>query len=180
MSSVSVNLVVFLLVLSYAFSMARHGADLVLLLLGGFRYLADAAGLELSRRGYEELRPAHEFAMRAIAAGAGNVSELGRRLAVSKQAAAKTIAVLEARGYVGRTDDPADSRRKLLTVTALGYEVMQQGEAIFEELRAEWERRIGAEELARLEANLTLLVGASAVRLDAPGRIAQDLDEMPD
>ena len=60
--------------------MSRSGADLALLLLGGFRSLVDGATAELARRGYEDVRPVHDFAMRAIAAGAGNASELGRRL----------------------------------------------------------------------------------------------------
>src|ERR1700693_4964745 len=86
--------------------MSRSGADLALLLLGGFRSLVDTATAELARRGYEDVRPVHDFAMRAIAAGAGNAPELGRRLSVSKQAAAKTIAVLTERGYVTRDTDP--------------------------------------------------------------------------
>jgi hypothetical protein len=58
--------------------MSRSGADLALLLLGGFRSLVDAAIAELALRGYEDVRPVHDFAMRAIAAGADNASELGR------------------------------------------------------------------------------------------------------
>ena len=69
--------------------MSRSGADLALLLLGGFRPLVDDAVLELAERGHEDVRPVHDFAMRAIVAGADNASELGRRLSVSKQAAAK-------------------------------------------------------------------------------------------
>ena len=149
--------------------MSRKGADLALLLLGGFRQLADGAGVELVRRGYPELRPSQEFAMRAIVGGADNASELGRRLSISKQAAAKVVALLEERGYVARMDDAADSRRKLLTVTPLGHEVMQQGEAIFEELRAAWVRKIGEPALDRLEQDLQVLVGDSAVDFDAPG-----------
>lgn len=153
--------------------MSRSGADLALLLLGGFRSLADAANVELSRRGFEDVRPAHEFAMRAIAAGATSASELGRRLAVSKQAAAKTIAVLEHRGYIAREGD-AGARRKRLHVTALGFEMLRQGEAIFEDLRERWEQQIGSANLKKLEALLTTLVGPLPVRLDAPGWIAQD------
>ncbi len=149
--------------------MSRKGADLALLLLGGFRQLADSAGGELLRRGYPELRPSQEFAMRAIAGGANSASELGRRLSISKQAAAKVVALLEERGYVARMDDAADSRRKLLTVTPLGHEVMQQGEAIFEELRAVWARKIGEPALDRLERDLAVLVGDKTVDLDAPG-----------
>jgi DNA-binding MarR family transcriptional regulator len=158
-------------------SMSRSGADLALLLLGGFRVLVDDAVLELAERGYEDVRPVHDFAMRAIAAGADNASELGRRLSVSKQAAAKTVAVLEERGYVARGADPHDARRKHLQVTALGFEVMREGEAVFDELRDKWKRKIGTKQLERLESDLAALVGASPVRIDSPGWIAHSLDE---
>src|ERR1700731_958719 len=157
--------------------MARSGADLALLLLAGFRSLVDAAIVELAHRGYEDVRPVHDFAMRAIAAGADNASELGRRLSVSKQAAAKTIAVLEERGYVARGADPLDARRKRLQVTALGFEVMREGEAIFDELRDQWQQQIGAPQLETLETQLAALVGAVPARFDTPGWIARDLGE---
>ena len=157
--------------------MARSGADLALLLLGGFRVLVDDAIQELAERGYEDVRPVHDFAMRAIAAGADDASELGRRLSVSKQAAAKTVAVLEERGYVTRGVDPLDARRKRLAVTALGFEVMRVGEAVFDELRNKWKRKIGAKQLERLEADLAALVGVSPVRVETPGWIAGSLDE---
>jgi hypothetical protein len=106
--------------------MSRSGADLALLLLGGFRVLVDEAILELAERGYEEVRPVHEFAMRAIAAGADDASELGRRLSVSKQAAAKTVAVLEERGY-GATPNPG--RRSRSAATPLGTTTKPKGHA---------------------------------------------------
>ncbi|KKW91677.1 MarR family transcriptional regulator [Sphingobium sp. LB126] len=153
--------------------MARSGADLALLLLGGFRSMADAATAELSRRGFDDVRPAHEFALRAIAGGAGNASELGRRLAVTKQAAAKTVAMLEQRGYVS-FETAGVSRRKRLQVTPRGHAMMKQGEAIFEELRAQWEKEIGSADLRKLEEILARLVGSTPIRLDTPGWIAQD------
>lgn len=154
--------------------MSRSGADLALLLLGGYRTLVDAATVELAARGYEDFRPVHDFAMRAIAAGADSASELGRRTAVSKQAAAKTITVLVDRGYVSREPDPGDARRKQLRVTPLGFDVLRQGESIFDELRARWARQLGAAELAALEARLRELVGEGAVRADAAGWVAQE------
>jgi DNA-binding MarR family transcriptional regulator len=157
--------------------MSRSGADLALLLLGGFRTLVDAAVAELAERGHEDVRPVHDFAMRAIAAGADSASELGRRLSITKQSAARTIAVLLERGYVTRDTDPRDGRRKRLQVTALGFDVMRQGEAVFEELRDRWARQIGAAELDRIEDHLTALVGAQPVRFDTPGWIARDVGE---
>ena len=156
--------------------MSRSGADLALLLLGGFRALVDAATEELARGGYHDVRPVHDFAMRAIAAGADSASELARRLSIAKQSAAKTIAVLQERGYVLSEPDPRDGRRKRLQVTPLGFEVMRRGEAGFDELRTRWEQQIGAAELARLEGQLTQLVGAVPIRFDTPGWLARDID----
>jgi DNA-binding MarR family transcriptional regulator len=154
--------------------MPRTGADLALLLLGGYRSLVDAAMEDLAARGYEDFRPVHDFALRSIVGGADSASDLGRRMSVSKQAAARTIAVLLERGYLLRNMDPIDARRKQLRVTPLGLEVLRQGEAIFDELREKWERQIGVSEVATLETQLSTLIGDGAVRPDAPGWIAQE------
>ena len=155
--------------------MPRSGADLALLLLGGFRTLADQATAELASRGYEEIRPVHDFALRAILAGADNASELGRRMSVTKQAAAKTIAALEERNYVAREPDPADKRRMRLYVTDHGLAMLRAGEEIFDELRQRWERQVGADPVLQLESTLQQLVGNGVIRLDTPAWIARGL-----
>ncbi|MGC5168050.1 MarR family winged helix-turn-helix transcriptional regulator [Luteimicrobium sp. DT211] len=157
--------------------MSRSGADLALLLLGGFRSLVDAAHDELAARGYDDVRSVHDFAMRAIVSGADSTSELGRRLSVSKQAAAKTVAVLQERGYVTREPDPGDARRKHLRVTPLGSEVLREGEAVFDDLRRQWARQIGRAELETLEKHLAALVGDARIRLDTPGWLARGSGE---
>jgi DNA-binding MarR family transcriptional regulator len=154
--------------------MSRSGADLALLLLGGYRSLVDAATSELASRGHADFRPIHEFALRAIVAGADSASDLGRRTSVSKQAAAKTIAVLVERGYIVSAPDPNDARRKRLQVTGRGLDVMSQGEAILDSLREKWRKQIGSTELANLEARLATLVGDAAIRVEAPGWVADD------
>ncbi|MEU4242492.1 MarR family winged helix-turn-helix transcriptional regulator [Actinoplanes sp. NPDC026619] len=157
--------------------MSRSGADLALLLLGGFRTLVDAATAELARRGHEDVRPVHDFAIRAIAAGADTASELGRRLSITKQSAAKTISVLQERGYVARDTDPLDARRKRLQVTPRGHDMLRHGEAVFDELRERWAERIGIAELESFETQLAAMVGAQPVRFDTPGWFTQDLGE---
>lgn len=136
--------------------------------------MVDAAHFELAQRGHKDFRSVHEFAMRAIAAGADNASELGRSLSVSKQAAAKTIGVLQERGYVKREGDPLDARLKRLHVTTLGLEVLQQGEAIFDELRDKWAEQIGRANLETLEILLANLVGKLPEGLDIPGWIIEN------
>jgi DNA-binding MarR family transcriptional regulator len=157
--------------------MSRSGADLALLLLGGFRTLVDSATAELARRGHEDVRSVHAFALRAIAAGADTASELGRRLSITKQSAAKTIAVLQERGYLARDTDPRDARRKRLNVTALGLDMLRQGETIFDELRDQWAQQIGIDELENVETQLAAMVGARPVRFDTPGWISHNLGE---
>jgi DNA-binding MarR family transcriptional regulator len=138
---------------------SRTGADLALLLLAGFRTLADQATAELAQRGYEDVRPVHDFALRAIISGADSASELGRRMSVTKQAAAKTIAVLEERRYVTRERDSTDRRLARIRVTARGLAMLQAGEAIFDELREQWEQKVGSAALSSLEETLRELVG---------------------
>lgn len=156
--------------------MSRSGADLALLLLAGFRTLADRATTELAERGYENVRPVHDFALHSILSGADSASELARRMSVTRQAAAKTIAALEERDYVVREPDSADGRRTRLRVTEHGLAMLGQGEAIFDELREQWEKQVGAASLAALEETLRSLVGNNAIQLDSPGWIARDPD----
>lgn len=154
---------------------SRSGADLALLLLGGFRVLADRATVELAVRGYQDVRPVHDFALRAIMSGADNASELGRRMAVTKQAAAKTLATLEERKYVLRETDPTDKRRMRIRVTDHGLAMLRTGEAVFDEMRSQWEAEVGADTVATIEKALRGLVGDSAIRLDSPRWDARDM-----
>jgi DNA-binding MarR family transcriptional regulator len=151
------------------------GSDLTLLLLAGFRSLADAAQTELAIRGYQDVRPANAFAIRAIASGADTAAELARTLTVSKQAAAQTITVLQERGYVTRAVDPNDARRRRLQVTDHGLDMLHESEVIFDELRAQWSKQIGAGELKEMETHLAQLTGPAPLRFDTPGWSSRDL-----
>lgn len=158
----------------YAGLMTRPGPHLALLLLGSYRKLADAAQRELANRGYGDMRSSLHYAISAIDRGATSASELGRALSVTKQAAAKTIAILVERGYVVVDQDPTDGRRRSLRVTELGHHATVEGEAIFDELRAQWAEQIGAEALDRLEAQLVEFVGDDGIRLEKPGAASAD------
>ncbi|UFQ16367.1 MULTISPECIES: MarR family winged helix-turn-helix transcriptional regulator [Streptomyces] len=145
------------------------GYELPLLLFAGFRALIDRLHAELARQGHPDLRPAHGFAMQAIGVGGATASEVGRRLGVSKQAAGKTVDRLVALGYAARADDPADGRRKLIRLTPHGIDALRRSAVIFEELRAEWAERIGAERLDALQDDLSAVIPPEAFRLDAAG-----------
>ncbi|WHM38134.1 MarR family winged helix-turn-helix transcriptional regulator [Streptomyces sp. BPTC-684] len=143
------------------------GYELPLLLLGGFRSLIDRLHAELARQGHPDLRPAHGFALQAVGPGGATASEIGRRLGVSKQAAGKTVDRLEALGYAERADDPADARRKVVRITPRGLDALARSAAVFDELRADWVRTLGAGPVRDMETALRTVVPPEAFRLDA-------------
>ncbi|MGW1680593.1 MarR family winged helix-turn-helix transcriptional regulator [Saccharopolyspora sp. NPDC002376] len=145
------------------------GFELPLLLFAGFRSLIDQLHAELAEQGHPDVRPAYGFAMQAIGPDGATASELGRRLGISKQAAGKTADRLEKLGYVERADDPADARRKLLQLTDRGVDALTRSAAIFDDLRAQWAEKLGAEQLHGLESGLRAMVPSSSFRLDVPG-----------
>jgi DNA-binding MarR family transcriptional regulator len=152
-----------------------RGAELALLLLGGFETMVDEVVAGLEERGHPGVSAMHEFALRAIDTGADSASELGRRLSVSKQAAAKTIAVLETLGYVARKPDSNDGRRKRLQVTRRGREMVAIGAALFDDVRDRWAREIGEKQLRAIESHLAIVVSASTI--SAPG--LSEADNVP-
>ncbi len=152
--------------------MSRAGADLALLLLAAYRRLVDTAVVELAHRGFPDASAAHEFAMRAVDGGADHAAALARALGVSKQAAAKTIALLTDRGYVTQEVDERDARRRTVRVTDRGHALMRTGEQIFDELRARWVRSLGEDDLIRMESLLARAVGDDTIDLDAPGSVS--------
>jgi len=99
----------------------------------------------------------------------GRRAELGVRLGVSKQAAGKTIDGLEARGYVTRSADRVDVRRKLIAITPTGRDLLARSAAIFERLRSDRVALLGEEQMAEVEAALRVLAPAASFPLDAAG-----------
>lgn len=148
------------------------GYELPFLLFGGFRTLIDRLHAELARRGHPDVRPSYGFAMQAIGVQGATASEIGRRLGVSKQAAGKTVERLETLGYAERADDPDDARRKVVRLTAHGVDALTKSAEIFDDLRKDWARTVGAERITALEADLRAVVGPAAYRLDAAGWFA--------
>ncbi|MBY8871961.1 MarR family winged helix-turn-helix transcriptional regulator [Micromonospora sp. PLK6-60] len=147
----------------------RPGFALPLLLLAGFRTLIDDLHAELARQGHPELRPLHGFVLQAVGTAGTTASDLGHRLGVSKQAAGKTVDRLVALGYLERTDDPRDARRKLVRTTPRGLDGLRRSAVIFDDLRDRWCATLGADRVAALEDDLRRVTAADVFRLDVPG-----------
>jgi DNA-binding MarR family transcriptional regulator len=146
-----------------------YGFELPLLLFGGFRSIIDDLHAELARRGHPDMRPAHGFALQAIGPDGATATQAGRRLGISKQAAGKTIERLEELGYVRRSGDDADRRRKVVRITPRGQEALGLSAMIFDDIRAQWAGALDPGRLAALEADLRTMVPSDTFRLDVPG-----------
>jgi DNA-binding MarR family transcriptional regulator len=149
----------------------RPGFELPLLLAGAFRELIDNLHAELDKRGHGQARPVHGFALQAVGPDGATVSELGRRLGISKQAAAKTAAGLEEIGYITRRPSDHDGRAVVLMRTPRGEEMLDLSAAIFEELHQSWVRRLGRARVEAIEDGLAEIVASSpTARIgDLPG-----------
>jgi DNA-binding MarR family transcriptional regulator len=148
----------------------RPGFQLPLLLVGAFRALIDALHLELAELGHPDARPIHGFALQAIGPDATTLSELGRRLGVSKQAAAKTAASLERLGYITREHHPTDARAVRLRRSHRGEEFLSLSAEIFQRLHASWANELGTERIQALEDDLERIATTSRAKLgDLPG-----------
>ena len=150
-------------------SRRTFGFELPLLLFAGFREIIDELHAELARRGHPDIRPAHGFALQAMGTRGATATEVGHRLGISKQAAGKTIDRLEELGYVHRSGDDADRRRKLVRLSPRGVEVLALSAMIFDDIRSRWAGALGAARLAELEAGLRTMAPGETFRLDVPG-----------
>ena len=65
--------------------------------------------------------------------------------------------VLAERGWVERTGDPADARRRLVVLTPRGRELLTLSGEILERLRAERAAQLGPERFAAFEDGLRAL-----------------------
>jgi DNA-binding MarR family transcriptional regulator len=147
-----------------------RGWELPLLLAAAFRAIVDDLHDQLAEAGHPGARPIHGFALQAVGPEGVTVSELGRRLGVTKQAAAKTVASLETLGYVHRAVHPDDQRATLVKRAALGEEMLALSAEIFGRIRADIAGRLGTARVEELEATLNGIAGRRSPKLgDLPG-----------
>ena len=149
---------------------AERGWELPLLLAGAFRGIVEDLHDQLADAGHPGARPIHGFALQAVGRDGVTVSELGRRLGVSKQAAAKTVAGLETLGYVHRVAHPGDQRAALVKRAPLGDEMLALSAQIFGRIHAEIAARLGKTQLEALESALNRIASERSPKLgDLPG-----------
>ncbi|WP_169738866.1 MarR family winged helix-turn-helix transcriptional regulator [Jiangella gansuensis] len=152
--------------------MSEPGWRVVLLLAGAFRDGVDALHGELAAQGHPEARPLHGFVLQAIGPDGCTINELGQRLGVSKQAAAKTTAGLERAGYVARDSVPGDRRAVLLRRTSRAEDLLAASAAVFDHVMDRWRRQLGVARFDTMVEALADVAGEGTVG-DLPGWLTQ-------
>jgi DNA-binding MarR family transcriptional regulator len=130
-------------------------ADLSLASLFAGWALADELQRRLAADGFPDSRFADGVIFQHLVTTPVTISTLAELLGVTQQATSKSVADLQARGYLARQPDPADARAKLVSLTARGEAVIASARKHRAEIDAELRVALGAD---RIEAARLLLI----------------------
>ena len=131
------------------------------LLAMAYRDLIESLHDRLRERGWEGVRPAFGFALRAAREEPITVTELAALLGTTKQAASKQAAAMIDAGYLALGAGSDDGRQRPLRLSSRGSELLADVEDIYRELEAEWATVIGVQSLRRLRRSLHTAIIAS-------------------
>ena len=105
------------------------------------------------------LREAHTRLLPHLQTPGGiRVTELARRLGITKQGAQQLVADMARLGVVRVDADPDDKRARRVTLTEFGYEAMMHGTGQLLEIEAEIAPRVGKAKIKELRRLLTELL----------------------
>jgi DNA-binding MarR family transcriptional regulator len=132
--------------------------------------MADEVQRRLAADGHADLRFADGFLFQHLIDEPRTVGELAQRLGVTQQAASKSVADLERRGYVARTPDPADARSRRVALTARGESAIEGARRHRAALAGELGDRLGAQRVEAARALLMDVVGELGADAAVRGR----------
>jgi len=132
--------------------------------------LAEEVQERLAADGFGDAKFADGFIFQRLLAASATVSDLAEALGVTQQAASKTVADLEARGYVRRAPDPGDRRVRRVTMTRRGNEVVAAARRHRAAVERELEERFGSERVAATRELLAEMLASRGTDLAVRGR----------
>jgi len=105
------------------------------------------------------LREAHTRLLPHLLAPDGiRITELARRLSITKQAVQPLVADMVEAGVLRMEDDPDDARARRVILTAHGFAAMRHGTGILLDIEAALGRALGKSAMAELRRLLTTLL----------------------
>jgi DNA-binding MarR family transcriptional regulator len=131
------------------------GRYLVLL----FRSFEDDLVGRLRLAGYADVSPSDLNVLRFVRPTGSTSVEIAKLAGVSKQAIAKSIAAIEAKGYLKRRSHPEDGRSQVVMFSAKGRRLLESCISAIAEIEQIYERALGKEEYVKLKLALAQLIG---------------------
>lgn len=116
-----------------------------------------------ARNGYGDITPAMGRLLAQLLVRPMGLSELARRLAVSRQAVHKLAGEAAQLGYVEFIGSAQDARARLLRFTDKGWRMAESAERQLDAIESEITARIGARRMAQLKAILAMPWSADEV-----------------
>ena len=145
-------------------------ADLGILLTLALRGFVTDLHAGLAASGFADVRPPFGVVFRALRDGPLTLTELASQLGVTKQAAAKVVDEMVAKGLLRRRPSPADARAKLLELTGRGTAAMATAIEIGARLDARLQAAAGTVAVDSMRAALEALVELTGLRADLERR----------
>jgi DNA-binding MarR family transcriptional regulator len=138
------------------------------LLFKSARLLNERALARVNReQGQPALRPAHTNLLPHIDFEGTRLTEIAKRIGITKQAVGQLVADLEGMGVVELVADPDDGRAKRVRFTSKGMAGIRHGLDVLREIEAQLGERIGDKQMRALHRALLALVPALE-QLDQP------------
>jgi DNA-binding MarR family transcriptional regulator len=130
------------------------------LLLKCARLLDEKAVALVRRGGAPPLRPAHTRLLPHIDQDGTRLTELARRLGITKQAVGQLVDEMVEMGTLAIEPDPTDGRARRVRFTSQGMEAIAHGLGVLGEIEQELAARVGKRRMKDLHATLSLLLEA--------------------
>jgi len=134
------------------------------LLFKAARLVNERAIRLVRERSGQPVRVAHTALLPHLDLEGTRLTELARRLEVSKQAAGQLVDELEAMGQLERVPDPDDARAKLVRFSRRGRKGLLEGLAVLGELERELSTTLGEDGIEALRVALATIVASELAR----------------
>ena len=120
------------------------------LLLQRSEWFEDKVLSAAPRYGYRFVTPAMHRLFAHMSSKPLSMSELARRLSVSRQAVHQTVAAARSRGIIELVEDPLDGRARKVSFTDKGMKMVRSAAQVVRDIEKDLERRLGRRDSAAL------------------------------
>jgi DNA-binding MarR family transcriptional regulator len=132
----------------------------------------------LAGDGLTELRGSHGYVVQRLIDGPRSIGDMAGELGITQQAVSKSVGQLVTAGYAALSSDPADGRRRQVSLTDRGRDTVTRARAARSDLTERLARRVGAADLATAGRVATALAEELGVADDLRQRSARPPREL--